>query len=116
MKSPDVKNPDFACSCTDEGKAECGAVVDWACQQLTHAHRTVTRENLLTAVVFELAHGYRAAIQGIYCDMWCGISTDIYHPEGETEEFSTFIMCDKVEDGIAYTLKAYYDKFGDRRE
>lgn len=68
-------------------------------------------------VAHRLNWNYHASIDGIYADQWLGIASSTFgHPDGEEPAFGTFIQCDQAEDGLAFTLKAYYDKYGDERE
>jgi hypothetical protein len=80
-----------------------------------HAH-PVTRENLLSAVVYTLTGAYSASITGIDCDQWCLITAATYgYNPAEDDGFATAIQCDDAEDGIAFTLKAFYDHYGPGR-
>ena len=107
----------FACSCGDEAKAECAEVMDWALGYLSQPKYPVTRENLLTQVVYQLAGWYEASIDSIPCDPggWCAVEASTWTPKGGDPEFRTAIQCDRVENGIAYTLRAFYEKYGERR-
>lgn len=101
-----VKRNDFACSCSDEGKARCAKVLAWA-QRWAEA----TPENFLTRAIYELNWRWNASITDIANDMWSAIVT--VKPEiGTSAEWSTYIQCDRLEDGLAFTLRAYYDKYG----
>jgi len=73
----------------------------------------VAKEDLLTWAVYALNWGYGASITGIDNDQWSAISTETY---GKEDKFQTYIQCDDVLDGIAFTIKAYYDKFGEGRD
>jgi hypothetical protein len=134
----DVKPRDFACSCgrragkDNKNVDRCEAIMKWALDHLSTdrngeiIHGKVTKENLLTSVVYELQWAYGASITGIDCDQWCAISTSTHDATHNKEtdgydpvdppKFTTYIQCDDVEDGLAYTLKAYYDEFGNSRK
>lgn len=101
-----VKRDDFACSCGDEGKARCAKILAWA-----HKWLDATPENFLTKSIYELNWRWNASITGIPNDQWSAITT--FKPKvGRAAEWGTYIQCDSVEDGLAFTLRAYYDKYG----
>lgn len=109
---------DFACSCGDEGKARCDAMMEWALNFLSTyengelAPKPTTRENLLTHVVYKLSWDYHAHITRIVNDQWSRVDSEGHFGD---DDFKTFIQCDRVEDGIALTLRAWYDRFGPKR-
>lgn len=78
-------------------------------------HET-TRENLLSFVVYALEWRYSAYISGIHCDQWAAVSSQTYAFGEEKPEVSTYIQCDKVEDGVAATFLYYYQRFGEERD
>ena len=97
-----IKKDDFACSCGAEGKTRCAVVTDWALQ-----HYKTTKEKLLTTAVYTLNWDYDAHITGIENDQWSRIDTATYD-----KSFETHIQCDDLLDGVAFTLKAYFDRYG----
>lgn len=105
---PEITENDFACHCNDEGKAEIAAVRAWVYENLSTDKHTVDASNLVSAVVYNLEHGYSAAITGIGCDMWAGISAKTHD-----NKFVVFIQCDDIEDGFAYVYAAFVREFGD---
>ena len=131
-EAPDlsVAPDDFACRCSPESERRCDAIMAWALEFLStdqggevHSGST-TRENLLTAAAYALSWTYRAQITGISADQWSIVTTSTYDavPDGDGRyqpvsppAFVTAIQCDTVEDGIAFTLRAYYEQFGKRR-
>jgi hypothetical protein len=113
VRVPKIKHDDFACRCTPKASAKAQAVLEWAYQHLskgTTEMRPIQTDatNLLSHVVFTLEWNYRAMITMIPTDQWSAVATSTHD-----KKFSTYIQCDNVEDGLAYTLKAYYDKFGE---
>lgn len=115
MKVPKIKRDDFACRCSDKEQARSQAVLEWAYENLSERSIKVGPENLATFVAYALEIRYRASIDSIFCDQWCAVTSSTGDME-EKSKFHTFIQCDHVEDGLAFTLKAYYDKYGDKRE
>lgn len=101
-----VKPNDFACHCGAEGQTRCDVVMQWALGQ----YKT-TKEKLLDQAVWALHWQYGAAIDGIATDQWSRIDTKVWWDR--EEPFKTNIQCDDVLDGIAFTLKAYFDQFGE---
>lgn len=61
-----------------------------------------TPEDMLSAVVFDLAWEHEAAITGLHADQWAGVAA-------QGQDMSTFIQCDRVEHGVAATWKAFAD-------
>lgn len=117
-----VEPSDFACNCAADGKERCAAVMAWALDYLSTTNgtieaRPVARENFLSHVVSYLNWQYNASITGIANDQWSRIDSETYREPGDEKPvFRTGIQCDSVEDGLAFTLKAYYDEFGPTRE
>lgn len=121
---------DFACRCDDAVAARCDAIMAWALEHLSTGRGgelqvgKVTRENFLTAFVYALNWNYRAQITGIANDMWSMVTTETYDAvRDEAGQYAplvpptltTAIACDDVSDGLAFTLRAYYERFGDSR-
>ena len=108
-----IKLTDFACSCDDEYKQECAEIKKWAIDFLNSKHTDyiVDDSNLLSQVVYYLSWYYQANITGIPNDPggWSAVTAESY---GETDNIKTYIECDHVEDGIVFTLKAFYDYYG----
>lgn len=108
---------EMICVCGDENRGAADAMVNEVCRRLSEGSeellpRTVTRENLLTAVVTSLHWDFAgASIEGIANDQWSGVAAEQteYNPKTETFDvvFRTWIECDRVEDGIAYTWLVY---------
>ena len=102
----------FACRCSDDSAAE----VDWI---VGEANRILgpktTPESFLSHAVYVLEWAYRAEITGIACDQWCLVSASTYDRDVKPPAFSTGIECDAVEDGIAATIVAFYQRYGDKR-
>lgn len=122
--APKVHPRWFACTCDTPGKNpkidQVAALHAWAHAYFSDVNRLSVPSTLLTDVVYTLDGSYSASITGIRSDMWAVISTATYDTfkkgkhKGEPR-FTTYIQCDRVEDGLVATLKAYYDKFGDQR-
>ena len=98
-----VKGRDFACRCGDDGKARCASVMEWALKWMN-----TTPEDFVTRSIYELSWRWNATITGIPNDQWSAIVTE---RTGE-KPWHTYIQCDRIEDGLAFTLRAYYDKYG----
>lgn len=92
----------FACSCSTEGKTKCAETLAWAYEKLH-----TTAEHFVTRVIFQLHWQYGAEITGIPTDQWSRVDTKTW----TGEDFDTHIQCDFVEDGLAFTLKAYDERF-----
>jgi len=105
-----VKRNDFACSCGEDGKQRCAKVRAWAMKRLE-----ATPEDFLTKAVYDLSWRYNATITGIPNDQWSVITTDKSAKQKDGKYgvvWGTYIQCDWIEDGLAFTLRAYYDKYG----
>jgi len=63
--------------------------------------------NLLSLVVDSLEQDFEARITEIAHDQWSMVAADRYD-----QSFSTRIECDRVEDGIAATWRAFADRYG----
>jgi len=108
-----VKLDDFACSCGDEKRLECAEIKQWAMDFLSHPNYRVTDADFVDQAIVYLNDSYQAQIVGIPSDQWFAIITQ---SEGDPlTNIRTYIQCDHVEDGIAFTLKAFYDHFGKNR-
>lgn len=106
----------FACICGAEAKEHVREGVDLAISRLG---KYTFRENLVDRVVSELNWVYGARITGIDNDQWSAVSAETYPNDEESYTdgpFKTYIQCDRVEDGFAYTLNAFYDHYGDSRQ
>lgn len=104
---------------------DAGAEMSWATEEhLIEVKRrlSATDGNFLISVVQSLAWQLKnasAAITGIYCDQWYGVTASGQHHDNGViplplaeEPFITFIQCDEPEHGIAATWLAFVDKFG----
>jgi hypothetical protein len=106
----------FACSCSAENREKLKELREWAYAKLSgptdqlREHR-VTAENFLTAMIHYLNWQYWATIEGFPVDMWGAVEVGTY-PRAKIK-FNTYIQCDEFEDGLALTLKAFVEKFGD---
>jgi len=103
-----VSTNDFACSCSDEGKKRCDRIRKWALDYLK-----ATPEDFLTKAVHSLNWDYGATIEGILNDMWSRIDIKQWNHPKDEEPFNVSITCDRVEDGLAFALKVYHQKYGD---
>lgn len=98
---------EFMCNCKPEGQAECDAVLKEAMEDLK-----TTPEKFLNDVVYTLQwampNGWIGGLDGIGCDMWCGVSIQMQKFNEETKKYDkpeyVYAQCDVVEHGIA---KAY---------
>ena len=107
---PKIEPFDFACRCSVEERERSDTVLAWAIEYLAASF-----SSLLTAAVVKLHIDYRAQIDGIWFDQWAAVNTTCLYEKDDAASFSTVIQCDRVEDGLAFTIKAYYDQFGDVR-
>ena len=98
----------FACRCSDEEVAKCDEVLEFVKAKLDP-----TEHNFVSRVIGSLQWDYGANITGIYCDQWFGISCDTY--DDNEGGLSTWVQCDMVEDGLAWTWQHFYDKYGEER-
>lgn len=91
--------------------------MEWALDYLSNKHTKATPSNFLTLALYALEGRWHAALETCGVDQWFLLITSTYgHKDGDQPVFQTAIQCDNAEDGIAFTVKAYYDKFGDKRE
>lgn len=94
----------FACRCDADGEALIQRYTEWALEFLD-----CLREDLMSSIVFALLWRWRGHITGIDCDQWFGIAAETYGDD----KFVTWVECDNIEDGFVYTLRAFYDHFGE---
>lgn len=115
-----IRKEDFMCDCTGAGKIRCAEV--------RHSLKTDTNFGVATAAVYALQWGLenrcRGHITSIYCDMWSGISAEIYQwPPEPPDDLSDdeldkwdedhqdqlvgkiYVQCDKIEDGMARVVQ-----------
>lgn len=125
-KATETEYSHFACSCDDftkdadgktvrtksKGHKACDAMLRWAYKYLSHEHKKVTAANFLTSLVYHLEGFYQASIDDIATDMWAGISVSTY-PRCR-EQFSAYVECDQLEHGLAYILRGFVDRFGEK--
>lgn len=104
MRRRRVAAKDFACRCGARERRRCDRVLKWAMKFLGIDER----ERLMDAVVSKLHWDYGAEISRIGTDQWHGIWTEPYEDGG----FKTYIQCDRLLDGLAFTIRAYYDEYG----
>lgn len=97
VKKTKVELP-MPCLCSDEGKAEAYDLRD----EVMEALGLDNMEEFVSHVIASLEHEYRCTVNGMYVDMWFGVSA-----ENETEKF--FLPCDRVEDGLALIWKYHKD-------
>lgn len=115
MSVATIRELDFACRCSDDGIAQCDELLQWAYQFLSNKHHTVTAEDFLTAFCYRMDNRYRAQWE-VHTDQWSAVVANTYDKgkeEGET--FHTFVQCDNVEDGLAFTLRRWFNKYGEER-
>jgi hypothetical protein len=67
--------------------------------------REIKDSRLMTEIIFSLELDFNAHIEGIYTDMWSGISATSYD-----ESFRVWIQCDSIEHGFAGVWKAFADR------
>ncbi len=106
----------FACSCSPEHEAELKGLREWAYNELSnpkYPQYACTAENFLSKFIYEMGGQYKVYEFEFPFDMWGAVVTSTA-PRAATQ-FSTFIQCDNFEDGLALTLKAYREKFGDAK-
>lgn len=107
-----IKQEDFACSCGDDGKAVCQEVREWAADHLGREGESAETKQalLLDRLIYNLSAEYRVTITGIYTDQWGAIAT-----EGgpRRDPITTYIQFDRFLDGLAFTYKAYFDRYGE---
>jgi len=108
-----ITKRDFMCTCNEEASAKCDRVMEEVLKDLTTKHKECTRSNLLSQVVYNLQWGlgeqgeahYVGSIDGIGCDMWCGISAGVAVMDKEKGKYveigGMWVQCDEVEHGIA---------------
>ena len=102
----------FACRCSGEEIAKCDEVMTWTLEHLSSPGHPTTPENLISRVIYTLEFRYQAHITGIHADMWAVITASTYGDLAPERPFTTAIQCDELEDGLAFTFKAFYDRFG----
>lgn len=109
---PDLKSGrGFACHCSPKGREQIRLVREWLFDALKTDRHTVDATNMVSAVVYNLEFGYSAAITGIGCDQWAGVSAETH--DGK---FKVWMECDDIEDGFAYVYRAFHDHFGEGYE
>lgn len=114
MMEATTRGLDFACRCSEDGRTQCDELLQWAYEFLSNRYHTITAADFLTAFCYRM-DGYRAQWE-VHTDQWSAVVANTYDPgkeEGET--FHTFVQCDRVEDGLAFTLRRWYDAFGEER-
>lgn len=95
---------DFMCVCSDEPRAKAEACLERVMKSLE-----AQPGDLLTKVVYTfqwaLGDDYVAVIDGIGCDMWCGVSVTVSRMDELSRKYRDhahiFVQCDRVEHGIA---------------
>jgi hypothetical protein len=113
---------DFACSCGDHNKELCKEVKQWAFEFLAHPDypdHKITDSNFLSQVVYYLSGYYQGWITGIpNPGGWSAVEAESSGGKigsKQNVDIKTYIQCDNVEDGIAFTLRAFYDFYGKMR-
>jgi hypothetical protein len=107
----DASKLTFMCRCSPEEEQACDELLAYVKEELGG-----TGENLVSRIVMDLAWSYHADITGIYADQWFGVTSEAQCRKGEEPEFSTFVQCDMVEDGMAATWAAWREKYGEERK
>lgn len=88
----------FACTCDDENKAF------W--EKAASDYFEELQTDPVSYLVMDLTHTYSAAVKGIGCDMWFGVSISAGYGKwvGEgfvyTKECDLYIQCDEVQYGL----------------
>lgn len=98
----------FACRCSEAEEKECDDVLALVKEKLDP-----TEHNLVSRIIASLEWDYLASVGTIAMDQWFGISSQTH--DNHEDGLFTWVQCDMVEDGLAFTWKAYYDKYGDDR-
>jgi hypothetical protein len=113
----EIKLNDFACSCGDDNKHECAEVRQWALEFLSSDNYRVTEAALIDGIVYYLSGYYRAQIVGIPNDPggWSAVEAQSQDEGEDNKGIETFIQCDQILDGFAFTLKAFHDHYGPKR-
>ncbi len=123
---------DFACKHGEDGPKECAEVREWAYKYLSTDKYPTTAENFLSKFMYNMLLAYHVEIN-FFADQWGGISCsneylkdpdrgnqkykdEIINEFKTKDTFTTFIQCDDFEDGLAYTLKAWIDHYGEENE
>lgn len=100
----------FACQCGEVNKKKMTDLREWA---LTSLGMTKP-EFLLSRIVSELLIRFGAAISDIPCDPggWAAIKTSVVYPDYViTPNVTSWVECDRIEDGIVLTYKLYTEQF-----
>ena len=99
----------FACRCSEPETQECDDILAFVTEKLDP-----NEHNLISRIVASLEWDYFASITGIAMDQWFGMGAET---DDDREDGLTVMMqCDMVEDGFAWIWKAFYDKYGDKRD
>lgn len=112
----DLSRWDIVCACDEQGAKNAAALVEWAKQDLSHEHLTVTGDNFLTTVAMHL-HWHHHAHFEYMADQWFGVSFNRLPTyakrkpaDGEGPHYrrvgplGIFIQCDGLEAGLAWCL------------
>lgn len=89
---------DMPCICRDEGEEDAAKRREKVSKFLELDDQTM----FVSVAIASLWHDFQCTIDGIYMDMWYGISAS-----NQTETF--FLACDLVEDGLASILEYHID-------
>lgn len=116
-------NDDMLCRCTDDEPTEEEAAKvlglwnlrQWMYAWLTHKYNPNGEQDWLSQAVMMLHHRFNADLD-FMSDMWFGVSSSRYGKylgDGEwgPRQDGLFVQCDKLEDGIAWVLWQWVQKY-----
>jgi hypothetical protein len=88
---------EFMCRCSDEARKESQQAYQWALD-----HLDCEPGELVNEVIYRLLVDYSVMKTDVIVDQWAAVSAS-------NKNYSTFIQCDRVEDGYARTLQLFVE-------
>lgn len=109
----------FACNCGPEAEKKMEELHEWVAETFYKTNGPPAPEHYATALLYVMAGSYGAWIEGIPLDPggWGAVEVKAEDEPNRNppDGVSLYVQFDRLEDGIALSIKALHDKYGKSR-